>query len=173
MGPSEFPCRLPHYSVRLPFFVRFVYFVGRYMEMSLQEDAKTRSGGAGSDWVPDPKLDFQSETLPFQFFAPCRTLPYSKSLFPFFREWVQKTRRRKDWKKAAELPNMEEPGAPGVNVNCLPGRLPVRSIRVWSRATPELIAKQRSPEAFWLNIIQLTEPFLTEASSSLQERYLP
>jgi hypothetical protein len=31
--------------------------------------------------------------------------------------------------------------------------------------------EQRSPEAIWLNIKQLTEPFLAEASSSLQERY--
>lgn len=39
------------------------------------------------------------------------------------------------------------------------------------QAFAEFIAKQRSPEASWLYIIQLTEPCLSAESSPLQERF--
>ena len=90
----------------------------------------------------------------------CR-LPYMMNqLFESFREWVHNTRQRKDSKKplvctGSKVPGHLTPVATGVRW------LQVRSstcLEPWSS-----IGSNRSPEASWLNIKQLTEPLGPQA----------
>ena len=93
-------------------------------------------------------------------------------LFEPFREWVYKTRRRKGSKKPSRGVTLE-----GARVGCGGGihRSPASGeiSLCLEPSFDEFITEQRSPEASWLNIKQLTEPLVTQASSPLQERYKP
>ena len=85
-----------------------------------------------------------------------------------FREWVRITRRRKGSKKPSKLYSFE-----GARVSCDgDGRHKTVSGEIISRLEPlEFNVEQRSPEAFWFYIKQLTEPLgLMPVSSSLQDR---
>ena len=79
-------------------------------------------------------------------------------LFESFREWVCLTRRRKDSKKPSKLYIFK-----GARVLCSGGNhRRAASGEISARLEPleEFNAKQRSPEASWFNIKQLTEPWL-------------
>ncbi len=79
-------------------------------------------------------------------------------LFEFFREWVHLTRRRKDSKKPLKSYIFEGARGPCSRGICHT----VASDEIILRLEPlEFNAKQRSSEASWLNIKQLTEPQLT------------
>ena len=86
-------------------------------------------------------------------------------LFESFREWVPLTRRRKGSKKPSGSHILE-----GARVSCDGGGgHKTASGEIILRLEPiEFKLKQRSPEASWLNIKQLTEPLgLMPVSSSL------
>ena len=85
----------------------------------------------------------------------CR-LPYMMNqLFESFREWVHKTRRRKDSKKPLALTGSKVPGRPTQATVCV-GQLRIRSGRCSEPLSSS--CSNRSSEASWLNIKQLTEP---------------
>ena len=80
-------------------------------------------------------------------------------LFEPFREWVYKTRRRKGSKKpfgGATLEGARVGRGGGIHRSPALGEIILRP----EPPVGEFIAKQRSPEASWLNIKQLTEPSL-------------
>ena len=78
-------------------------------------------------------------------------------LFEPLREWVIKTRRSKGSKKPSSRYSVEgarESRGGGRRLGTAPGEINLRLEPPWV----EFIAEQRSPEASWLNIKQLTEP---------------
>ena len=93
-------------------------------------------------------------------------------LFESLREWVKFTRRSKDSKKPSWRDSFE--GARELHHG---GRRSVTASREINLppepVLPEFMLEQRSLEASWLNIIQLTEPQAKPVSSSLQDRYKP
>jgi hypothetical protein len=93
-------------------------------------------------------------------------------IFESFREWVMKLVGGRTRKNLRAVSCSKEPGRGRTVATVLPW-LQVRSFRGGNLPWDEFIAKQGSPEASWLNIKQLTEPFVTEVSSSLQEGYKP
>lgn len=81
-------------------------------------------------------------------------------LFESFREWVLKTRRRKDSKKPSRgviLEGARVGCSGGIRYNPALGEI----ISCLELAFAKFITEQRSPKASWLNIIQLTEPQLS------------
>ena len=78
-------------------------------------------------------------------------------LFEPLREWVHKTRRSKGSKKppgGVILGGARESRGGGRRLGTAPGEINLRL----EPPCGEFIAEQRSPEASWLNIKQLTEP---------------
>ena len=82
--------------------------------------------------------------------------------------WVHLTRRRKDSKKPSRSSILEGAGVPcsrGICHTAVSGEI------ILCLEPFEFIAKQRSPEASWFHIKQLTEPLgIIPVSSSLQDR---
>ncbi len=90
------------------------------------------------------------------------SLPILKKLFKPFGEWVYLTRRREGLKKPVRCIDLV-----GARVPCSgDGHCKAALGEIILRLEPacaEFIAKQRSPEASWLNIKQLTEPHARHA----------
>ena len=78
-------------------------------------------------------------------------------LFEPLREWVEVTRRSKGSKKPSGCVNLEgarESRSGGRRLGTAPGEINLCLEPPYG----EFITEQRSPEASWLNIKQLTEP---------------
>ena len=80
-------------------------------------------------------------------------------LFESFREWVAITRRRKGSKKRSGYSILKNARVPCGSDDCR--KAAAGEIISCIEPLNEFNAKQRSPEASWFNIKQLTEPQLT------------